>query len=527
MTGFVCSPRGLGVALLTCGLIARLAVFAPRANAQEDDALQAALVLEHALETAIERAEVSLVSIARIKLAPRTPLENLRLDPFPLPPRRRSFQRGLGDPSHPDFIPNEFGTGIIISGKAGKTQALILTNYHVVKGGPPAGQPPNEAEYRLYVRFHDRRGCYASIFAADPRSDLAVLVPDVVSAKIKPTDLKPIRMGDAENIRKGKLVLVLGNPYAIGRDGSASASWGMISNISRRPAPPGPPDDPETVKKETIHHFGTLLQVDARLNLGTSGGALLNLRGELIGITTALAALRGYEKSVGYAIPLDKATRRIIDSLTNGHEVEYGFLGVEMKHPSPDILRSLSHRFKRQKLVEIKTVFPNSPADTGGLQAGDVILAVNERAIHDQRDLVREVGLLGPDCVARLRVWREQQNRELNLVVELGKWPVYEDEGIIATQPRYPQWRGIEVDFPTARYKFFERDRYHRAVLVTKIAPSSNAALSGELQVGDFIGRVNRKPVATPAEFHKAVQGLEGQVVELRLVDGRVVKIQE
>ena len=123
------------------------------------------------------------------------------------------------------------------------------------------------------------------------------------------------------------MVLSLGNPYAIARDGSASVSWGMIGNISRRPAPVrqrdlGPPE------AKTIHQYGTLLQVDTRMELGTSGGALVDLRGKLVGITTSLAALEGYEKSVGFAIPIDSFSRRVIETLCRGYEVEYGFLGL-------------------------------------------------------------------------------------------------------------------------------------------------------------------------------------------------------
>src|SRR5262249_42495116 len=129
-------------------------------------------------------------------------------------------------------------------------------------------------------------------------------------------------------VRKGQIVIALGNPYAIARDGSASATWGIVSNISRQAMAEGEPTDSEARRNETIHHLGTLIQLDARLDLGTSGGALLNLQGELIGMTTSLAAIVGYEKSAGFAIPFDDSMKRIIESLRQGKEVEYGFLGV-------------------------------------------------------------------------------------------------------------------------------------------------------------------------------------------------------
>src|SRR5207302_1902592 len=130
----------------------------------------------------------------------------------------------------------------------------------------------------------DRRGYYARIIAADPRSDLAILSIDYAALGLKSSDLHaiPLRALSAP-LRKGQLVVALGNPYAIARDGSASASWGMISNIARRPAPVRQRET-GVPRSETIHQFGTLLQVDTRMELGTSGGALVNLRGELVGV---------------------------------------------------------------------------------------------------------------------------------------------------------------------------------------------------------------------------------------------------
>src|SRR5262249_12990240 len=154
-----------------------------------------------------------------------------------------------------------------------------------------------------------------------PRSDLAVL--RLLDKKLRP--LPKLKIGDGGNARKGKFVVSLANPFAAGfRDGSPSASWGIISNIQRRA--PGNPE--EETQKIPLHLHPILLQTDARLNLGCSGGALLNLRGELIGLTTSRAAINGSEMAGGFAIPLDTNVQRIIARLQEGMEVEYGFLGV-------------------------------------------------------------------------------------------------------------------------------------------------------------------------------------------------------
>jgi serine protease Do len=509
MAGIV--PNRGGLCLLVVGIANCLATFCGPANAQETHGLAAAVALENAFVKVIEQAETSVVSIARIKLESPMLLDHKPLNPFGL-----DFRNTLesSQPSSPDFIPNDFGAGIIIAPHQDQTERFILTNYHVVRGGPPVGQKPSE--YRIYVRFANRRGYYAKILAADPRGDLAVLRIDFAALGLKPADLKPIKLGNASNLKKGRFVIALGNPYAIARDGSASASWGIISNISRRPKPAGPPRDPETSRKETIHHYGTLLQIDTRLNLGTSGGPLLNLRGELIGITTSLAALDGFEKSVGYATPLDDPTRRAIDALTRGHEVEYGFLGVEPRNVPYVKLRQMSGGFRQSSAAKVAKVFRNSPASFGGLQPGDLILEVNEKPIHNKEDLIRTIGRLAPESIAHLRVWRNRQ--ALKLAVKLGKWPVHDEEGIIATSPRYPAWRGIRVDFPTGRRKYLPYPNlYHQAVLVTGIATNSSAG-STQLQEGDFISHVNQVAVRTPREFRRAVQGQTGDV-QLRLID--------
>lgn len=521
-----------------CGLIVAVLFVPPVALAQQADGLAAALALQQTLQEAIARAEHGVVSIAKVKPAPPAVVFH-RLDAFPeaQPERPRDPS---SDPDQPDFIPTEFGGGVLIAGPVGETDVLILTNYHLVRGGTrfepskDGGPPPATArggeesrtttQSRLFVKFPDRRSCEARIFAADPRSDLAVLKPDLEPARIPPEALKPIELGDATDLRKGTFVLALGNPYAIGRDGSASASWGIVSNTSRRPAPflERTGEDLRGPGQPTIHQFGTLLHVDTRLNLGASGGALLDLQGRLIGMTTALAALEGYEKSVGFAIPLDRGMRRAVEALAQGHEVEYGFLGLEPMTVPPDRMRLLSSKFNQPTAAGIHNVFAGSPAERAGVRRGDVILAVNDRPVFDEFDLIREVGLLGPEARVRLTVWRESLRRELSLEAELGKWPVYDDEGIIASRPRYPTWRGLQVDYPTGRAKYYQLPfEVPRAVVVTQV----EAGLSDRLQPGDFISHVESRPVDTPAQFHDAVARAGVKSVKLRLVDGRVVEI--
>ena len=495
--------------LVGAGALAPVAV-----RGQEPDGLAVAAALEQVFTQAIEQAEPSVVSIARIKEAPPRSVFLERQD-FPMI-GGNAARDNESDPENSEFIPNDFGAGVIVgvdgAGEPGPRKGYILTNYHVVKGGPVAGRE-QPGDLKLYVRLADRRGYYARIHGADPRSDLAVLVIDEA-------ELKPIKFADpGKGFKKGQLVLALGNPYAIARDGSASVSWGMISNIGRQPelTAPRTPDSPS--KEETIHHLGTLLQVDTRLNLGTSGGALVNMRGELIGITTSLAALAGYEKSVGFAVPMDVAMMRIINTLRQGLEVEYGFLGVQL---IPETARATDRRLLRRAGqaggTQVMTL-PNSPAQQGGVQSGDIVLAVNEAPILSRRDLTREVGKLAPGEKARIRLWRASDDAVLNLEVRLGKWPVVNDEAIIAVRRRHDPWQGLVVDYATARQKWGDLSspdpiyltELLGAVLVLESLPQSRGALA-EIEAGTFITRVNGRKVHTPDEFYQAVRQAKGTV---------------
>eukprot|EP00913_Durusdinium_trenchii_P022809 g21413.t1 len=434
-----------------------------------------ALALEQAFTKVIARGENSVVSIARVrrnKNRLRKPQERF------IPGVNRDADR----PDSPDYAPNDFGSGVIVSPLPGGNDRFILTNYHVVKGGPVVNSKGPASTHELYVRLANRRGYYASILAADPRSDLAVLQIDYKKLGLKPADLTPLPLGNKTTYRKGEIVLALGNPYAQARDGSPSASWGMISNISRRPKPEADARDLEARRKETIHHFGTLLQVDTRLDIGTSGGALLNLKGELIGVTTSMAALEGYEKSVGYAIPIDDSFRRVIKTLAQGREVEYGFLGVSPQDVTPHGFGQLPDQFSQRFAAMASRVYANAPAARGGLKADDVILSVNGHEVHDKYALMQRVGRLAPGTRATLRVWRGSTRQELNLTVQLGKWPVINEEDIIATKPRFPSWRGLTTEFPTGRLKYLQIPyRYENAVLVTEVR---NKALARNTKFG-------------------------------------------
>ncbi len=461
----------------------------------------------------IAQAEPAVVAIARVRkqgLQPAGQASGIPVFAEPV------------SPADPDFVPNDFGAGIIIRTENPEHPKLILTNYHVVRGGPVHGAAPADTRIELWVTIANKPRFKTAIIAADPHSDLAVLTISDRRLGENPTALAPVTYKP----RKGHFVFALGNPYAIARDGSASANWGTVSNVLRMPAGTQPDYDNEFSLFENVHNFGTLMQVSMSLPLGSSGGALLNLDGNLIGITTSLTPLKGYEQSAGYAVPFTKGFRRILTDLTSGYEVEYGFLGVRPANAGLDDFEGLPNDKRPSGGAVALSVTTNSPAFTGGLQPNDVVTKVDDIPIRNNMDLMREVALLGPNAKAKFRVWRPRDSAFVTKTVALGKWPVRDESGIIATAQRTPDWRGIRVDYSTARARYLRGGgtvQFEDAVLIVSVDEKRHGL---KVQPGDFIHQVGGTNVGTPEEFHKAVALLAGQTVQLHTTDDRTLKIE-
>ncbi|WP_010587024.1 trypsin-like peptidase domain-containing protein [Schlesneria paludicola] len=463
-----------------------------------------AVVFEDTIVKIVERVEPSVVSIGR-----HTP-----------PPRSRSgpTHRAFGRADmveEQDEIPNEFGAGFLVS-PVKSTERYVLTNLHVVRGGPVSPYYVADDGTELRVRFSDRRGCLATIYAADPRSDLAVLRLEWGRNGVKPDEFPSVNWENAPPPRKGQFVLLLGNPYGIARDGSASVSWGLVSNLTRQPIPLSRKQattSEEYVNSSTLYRLGVVMQLDARLNLGTSGGPVLNSKGELIGISTSLAAIEGYEQSTGFAIPVDGLTRRIVRTLLDGHEVEYGIIGISPGELSPVDFLHLNTGLPQRSAAAVVKVQPGSPADVAKIDDADVVVKVEGVPVLSTSDLVRMVGLHPPDSEIDLTLWRRGRQRLESVKVKLAKWPVRDEEGIVETVPRYAPWRGLSVDYSTARQR--GETLVYQRVLVMKVAEGSPAQ-AARLQPGTFITHVNNNPVRTPAEFYEAVKKTQG-IVTLKL----------
>jgi S1-C subfamily serine protease len=458
--------------------------FASSLAAQEPSGLSAAAAMESLLVEAIAKAEKSVVAVARLRKptnesSPADLLEGLGPEGADL----------LSDPTRPDFVPHDFGSGIVID-----RRGLILTTYHVV------GDIPNSR----YLVWIGKKPYPATVKAADPWLDLAVL-------KIEANDLTPLTFGDAKSLKKGQIAIALGNPYAIARDGEPSATWGIIANLAR-PAPPtadraGGGND----SRVTLHHYGNLIQTDARLELGSSGGALVNLKGELIGITTSLAALAGYEKSGGFAIPVDDDFRRALETLKTGRVPNYGFLGV-----APTFLTAEERRQGRFG-ARLLDVVPATPAAKSGLQAGDVITHVEGEPISDELQLIRRLSGLAADTTVSLTLERgggtNRRGRVMTSKVTLSKKRV-EGPRPAFSEIADPVWRGMKIEYATATNQFRDhsRDLDPEGCLAVVEVEKDSAAWKAGFRAGDFVSHVGKSRVATPKQFQQAVADLRGNV---------------
>ena len=503
-------PVVLAAGLLLCGYSSVMAQAPPPVA---PPGLQ---VFEQNLIDIIAKCEGAVVAIARV-LPEDQQADDLPRDPF-------GFRPPPG-PADSSFIPREFASGVILARDPDDGARYVLTPRHVITSS--RGRQANRPEdVQYYVKLASRHVVQGVLYNQDERSDLAVLKLDLESVGLTADQVPTFTWGEAEKLRKGSVVVGLGNPYAIARDGSASASLGLISNISRRSSEGvSRPDAGE--ESGTIFEYGALLHVDLRLQLGTSGAAIVNTEGQLVGLATSLAALRGYESSVGFAMPFDADVRRIVKSLLDGNEVEYGFLGVMPVDATLSGQRDRNGQWLPVSSARLLNIGQQSPADQAGLKQGDCVLAVNGQPISGSSDLLLKIGLLGPDASAQLDVWRPSRGERLEKVVRLGKWPVYDDTSIIAPHPRHPAWRGLSIDYVTARRRFMPSNplgRYHRAVVVTRIHEGGLASQAG-MQVGDFITHVAGQPVQTPSEFSAAVEG-QTAGVELTLHDGRRVTVE-
>ncbi len=453
---------------------------AKAASVEESD-LQAVMALQKTLSRAIARAERSVVAIAR----QRNPGTG---ETLAIRGREMSLTfRNLGREEQIDFdLSSDYGSGVVI-GESGQ----ILTCYHVVEGA-----------MRIRVRAFDGSGFDAEILAADPRSDLAVIAPvQLPSNRASVPELPPLELGRAEEMTKGSFVLALGNSFNAAKDGSASATWGIVSNTQVRFA------HPRDVNTMQLRFLPTLWQLDAKLNLGLSGGPVIDLQGRLVALSTAAAHPVGFDAQAGYAIPMDGLGRRAARTLRAGREVEYGFLGIGLPQDgSPTVDR----------------VVEGTPASLGGLVIEDRVLEIGGVPVETADELIVAINAQEIGEPVPMRVLRD--DRVIERSVLLSKLQVDGRDGIVIATTQPEPWRGLRVDYSStiAERNIIDREVVLRTmsqglVGIAEVASGSPAEAVG-LRRGMVIVAIDGQPVASPSQFRRRVAALDGPVT-LDIVD--------
>ena len=310
----------------------------------------------------------------------------------------------------------------------------------------------------------------------DPQTDLALIK---VSAS---TDFPYVRFA-TEVPRIGDWVLVVGNPFGLG--GTVTA--GIVS-ARGRDIGAGPYDD--------------FIQIDAPVNLGNSGGPTFNVKGEVIGVNTAIFSPSGGSIGVAFDIPAE-AVRLVIEQLRDKGHVTRGWIGVEIQPVTPAIADALGLTNAEGALVA--QLEPNSPAAKGGIETGDVITSVNGQAVTDSRDLARRIAAIAPGTSTKIGVFRYGQ--EKTIIVTLGELPRTSAKPKAEEKEARSEASILGLKLAPASAVSGAGDH---GVVITKISPASPAAESG-LQTGDIILQVERRAVNTAADVRRIVEEVRTQ----------------
>ena len=400
----------------------------------------------------------SVVNISSSKVVKaRQEMGEQMMDPF----FRQFFGNGDGQFDIPkDRRERSLGSGVIVS-----PEGYILTNNHVVDGAT-----------EVKVTLSDKHEYEAKIIGTDPKTDIAVL-------KIDASNLKPVTLGDSSKVEVGDTALAIGDPFGVGQ----TVTRGIISATGRG--------------NLGIEDYEDFIQTDAPINPGNSGGALINDRGELVGINTAILTHSEGSEGIGFAVPVNLA-REVMDQILKNGKVVRAYMGILPQDMTPDMAKAFNQ--KEARGVVVGDVTANSPAQQGGVHRGDILLEVNGKPVASANELRNTISMMEPGTSVRLKVLRDGSEHEIS--VKLGEMPTETAAVQPGNDDSSKALEGIEVaNLTPGMADKLGLPSSSTGVVVTSVDPSSKIADSG-LRKGDVIQEVNHESVKNVSEFQSALK---------------------
>lgn len=439
----------------------------PVAVSQDDTALLDRI--NNALSTLAESAKPSVVNVSTTTTVSmkENPLGDMFNDPF--------FRRFFGDQFGPHGGPRKYKSSALGSGVIVSPDGYILTNNHVVQ---------NVDEIKVILP--DKREFTGKLVGTDPQTDVAVV-------KIKAEGLPAIKIGDSGKLKVGEMVIAIGNPFGLG----STVTMGIVSAVGR--------------SHVGIADYEDFIQTDAAVNPGNSGGALINTRGELVGINTAIFSTSGGNVGIGFAIPAAMA-QSVMDSIIKHGKVVRGWLGVSIQDLTPDLSKHLD--IKGQKGALVADVVKDSPAEQAGIKRGDLIVEFEGEAVEDTTTLRNMVAGKQPGTSVKVTIIRS--GKEKNMSVKLGELP--KSAAMEMQKGSYENvMKGVYVhDLSPAIRGSLGIPQHVSGVIVTNVEDDSSASVV--LKRNDVIQEINRETIKNTKDYEKAVSGIGKEDSVLLLV---------
>lgn len=369
------------------------------------------------------------------------------------------FRKFFGDRFENQKIPKERKTASLGSGVIVSHDGYILTNNHVIKDAD-----------EIRVLLSDKREFKGKVIGSDPKTDIAVI-------KIEAKDLPNIEWGNSDKLKVGEIVLAIGNPFGLNQ----TVTMGIVSAVER--------------VNMGIADYVDFIQTDAAINPGNSGGALVNARGELVGLNTAIFSTSGGYQGIGFAIPSSMANT-VMESLITKGKVIRGWLGVSIQPITPELASQFNLKSEEGSLVA--DVIEGGPAEKAGIMRGDVIVEFNGEKVSNPHNLRNAVAKTPPGEVVKITVIREGVTKTLMLTIAELASETPQKEGAVVNNAM----RGVMVQniTPDIRKQLSLPEKI-RGVVISNIGDGSPAET--KLIPGDVILEINRKATGSIADYEK------------------------